>query len=209
MREFRTFAAWEDRTGYSWMPEVRTKAYPNSPRQAVLLRVCDAGIREKPVFHSGMVSGVPAANGRTGTATAANVRTSPGTNNADNIAKGTPAMARLPFKAAYGSGTAAGNRALRINCSGAGFTAVPCGDFSTTGANRSGDNGALKTHAKFAAGATIIAGSKNPPEISPGPRLGWKNDQTASFPGQARRPVLMSPAGLFLVQRTGFSVLPA
>lgn len=167
MREFRTFAAWEDRTGYSWMPEVRTKAYPNSPRQAVLLRVCDAGIREKPVFHSGMVSGVPAANGRTGTATAANVRTSPGTNNADNIAKGTPTMARLPFKAAYGSGTAAGNRALHINCSGAGFTAVPFGDFSTTGANRSGDNGVLKIHAKFTAGATIIAGSKTSRKYRP------------------------------------------
>ena len=77
-----------------------------------------------------------------------------------NITTGTLAMARLPFKVAYGSGTVAGNSALSINYSGAGFTSVPCvvASYSTTGSNWSGDNGALKIYAKSATGATIIVG---------------------------------------------------
>ncbi len=143
-----SFAAWEDSTGNNRrMLEVRTKAYQNSLDWAVLLRVCDAGTwGNYRVFHSGMVSGVPVANG--------------GTNNAGNITTGTLAMARLPFKVAYGSGTVAGNSALSINYSGAGFTSVPCvvASYSTTGSNWSGDNGALKIYAKSATGATIIVG---------------------------------------------------
>ena len=107
------------------MLEVRTKAYQNSLDWAVLLRVCDAGTwGNYRVFHSGMVSGVPVANGGTGATTAANARSNLGTNNAGNITTGTLAMARLPFKVAYGSGSVAGNSALSINYSGAGFTAI-------------------------------------------------------------------------------------
>ena len=127
----------------------------------MLLRVCDAGTwGNYRVFHSGMVSGVPVANGGTGATTAANARSNLGTNNAGNITTGTLAMARLPFKVAYGSGTVAGNSALSINYSGAGFTSVPCvvASYSTTGSNWSGDNGALKIYAKSATGATIIVG---------------------------------------------------
>ena len=103
---------------------------------------------------------MPVANGGTGATTAANARSNLGTNNAGNITTGTLAMARLPFKVAYGSGTVAGNSALSINYSGAGFTSVPCvvASYSTTGSNWSGDNGALKIYAKSATGATIIVG---------------------------------------------------
>ncbi len=157
-----SFAAWEDSTGNNRrMLEVRTKAYQNSLDWAVLLRVCDAGTwANYRVFHSGMPSGVPVANGGTGATTAANARSNLGTNNAGNITTGTLAMARLPFKVAYGSGSVAGNSALSINYSGAGFTAIPCVvvSYSTSSGNWSGNNGALKVHSKTTTGATIIVG---------------------------------------------------
>ena len=157
-----SFAAWEDSTGNNRrMLEVRTKAYQNSLDWAVLLRVCDAGTwANYRVFHSGMPSGVPVANGGTGATTAANARSNLGTNNAGNITTGTLAMARLPFKVAYGSGSVAGNSALSINYSGAGFTAIPCVvvSYSTSSGNWSGDNGAVKVHSKTTTGATIIVG---------------------------------------------------
>lgn len=157
-----SFAAWEDSAGNNRrMLEVRTKAYQNSLDWAVLLRVCDAGTwANYRVFHSGMPSGVPVANGGTGATTAANARSNLGTNNAGNITTGTLAMARLPFKVAYGSGSVAGNSALSINYSGAGFTAIPCVvvSYSTSSGNWSGDNGALKVHSKTTTGATIIVG---------------------------------------------------
>lgn len=157
-----SLAAWEDAAGNNRrMLEVRTKAYQNSLDWAVLLRVCDAGTwANYRVFHSGMPSGVPVANGGTGATTAANARSNLGTNNAGNITTGTLAMARLPFKVAYGSGSVAGNSALSINYSGAGFTAIPCVvvSYSTSSGNWSGDNGALKVHSKTTTGATIIVG---------------------------------------------------
>lgn len=157
-----SFAAWEDSTGNNRrMLEVRTKAYQNSLDWAIVLRVCEAGVwNNYRVFHSGMVSGVPVANGGTGATTAANARSNLGTNNAGNITTGTLAMARLPFKVAYGSGSVAGNSALSINYSGAGFTAIPCVvvSYSTSSGNWSGDNGALKVHSKTTTGATIIVG---------------------------------------------------
>ena len=157
-----SFAAWEDGTGNNRrMLEVRTKAYQNSLDWAVLLRVCDAGTwANYRVFHSGMPSGVPVANGGTGATTAANARSNLGTNNAGNITTGTLAMARLPFKVAYGSGSVSGNSALSISYSGAGFTSIPCVvvSYSTSSGNWSGDNGALKVHSKTTTGATIIVG---------------------------------------------------
>ena len=157
-----SFASWEDSTGNNRrMLEVRTKSYAASLDNAVMLRVADAGVWSNyRVFHAGMPSGVPIANGGTGATTAANARSTLGANNASNINAGTLAMARLPFKVAYGSGNVAGNSALTINYSSAGFTSVPhvVVSYSTTGSNWSGDNGALKIYNKTATGATIIVG---------------------------------------------------
>lgn len=157
-----SFAAWEDSTGNNRrMLEVRTKAYQNSLDWAVLLRVCDAGTwGNYRVFHSGMVSGVPVANGGTGATTAANARANLGANNAGNLTTGTLPAARLPFKFAYGSGSISGSSNMSVNYSSAGFTAVPyvfaC--YSTTSGNWSGDNGAIKISAKSTTGCSIIVG---------------------------------------------------
>ena len=157
-----SFASWEDSTGNNRrMLEVRTKGYESSLDNAVMLRVADAGVWSNyRIFHAGMPSGVPVANGGTGATTAAAARNNLGANNASNINAGTLAMARLPFKVAYGSGSVAGNSALSINYSSAGFTSVPCVivTYSTTGSNWSGDNGALKVYGKTTTGATIIVG---------------------------------------------------
>ena len=157
-----SFAAWEDSTGNNRrMLEVRTRAYQNSLDWAVLLRVCDAGTwGNYRVFHSGMVSGVPVANGGTGATTAANARANLGANNAGNLTTGTLPAARLPFKFAYGSGSISGSTNLTVNYSSAGFTSVPyvfaC--YSTTSGNWSGDNGAIKISAKTTTGCSIIVG---------------------------------------------------
>lgn len=157
-----SIAAWEDSTGNNRrMLEVRTKAYQNSLDWAVLLRVCDAGTwGNYRVFHSGMVSGVPVANGGTGATTAANARANLGANNAGNLTTGTLPAARLPFKFAYGSGSISGSTNLTVNYSSAGFTSVPyvfaC--YSTTSGNWSGDNGAIKISSKTTTGCSIIVG---------------------------------------------------
>jgi hypothetical protein len=143
------------------MLEVRTKKYESSLDNAVMLRVADAGVWSNyRIFHAGMPTGVPIANGGTGATTAANARANLGANNAGNLTTGTLPMARLPFKVAYGSGNVSGSSALSINYSSAGFTSVPCvvASYSTTGSNWSGDNGALKIYAKTTTGATIIVG---------------------------------------------------
>ena len=157
-----SFAAWEDSTGNNRrMLEVRTKAYQNSLDWAIVLRVCEAGVwNNYRVFHSGMVSGVPVANGGTGATTAANARANLGANNASNLTTGTLPAARLPFKFAYGSGSISGSTNLTVNYSSAGFTSVPyvfaC--YSTTSGNWSGDNGAIKISAKTTTGCSIIVG---------------------------------------------------
>ena len=157
-----SFAAWEDSTGNNRrMLEVRTKAYESSLDNAVMVRVCDAGTwGNYRVFHEGMATAVPIANGGTGATSASNARSNLGANNASNLTKGTIPAARLPFKVAYGSGNVSGNSALAIDYSSAGFTSAPCVvvTYSTTGSNWSGDNGALKVHSKTKNGATIIVG---------------------------------------------------
>ena len=157
-----SLAAWEDAAGDNRrMLEIRTKALQASLDWAIVLRVCEAGVwNNYRVFHSGMVSGVPVANGGTGATTAANARANLGANNASNLTTGTLPAARLPFKFAYGSGSISGSTNLTVNYSSAGFTSVPyvfaC--YSTTSGNWSGDNGALKVHSKTTTGATIIVG---------------------------------------------------
>ena len=157
-----SFAAWEDSTGNNRrMLEVRTKAYESSLDNAVMVRVCDAGTwGNYRVFHEGMTTAVPIANGGTGATSASNARSNLGANNASNLTKGTIPAARLPFKVAYGSGNVSGNSALAIDYSSAGFSSAPCVvvTYSTTGSNWSGDNGALKVHSKTKNGATIIVG---------------------------------------------------
>ena len=157
-----SFAAWEDSTGNNRrMLEVRTKAYQNSLDWAIVLRVCEAGVwNNYRVFHSGMPSGVPVANGGTGAANAADARKNLGANNAGNLTTGTLPSARLPFKFAYGSTTINGSSAAYVDYSAAGFTSVPVVliTYATTSGNWSGDNGAIKVYNKTTTSCQVIAG---------------------------------------------------
>ena len=157
-----SFAAWEDSTGNNRrMLEVRTKAYQNSLDWAIVLRVCEAGVwNNYRVFHSGMPSGVPVANGGTGAANAADARKNLGANNAGNLTTGTLPSARLPFKFAYGSTTINGSSAAYVDYSAAGFTSVPVVliTYATTSGNWSGDNGAIKVYNKTTTSCQVIVG---------------------------------------------------
>lgn len=157
-----SFASWNDGTGNNRrMLEVRNSAYESGIDNAVMVRTCDNGTwGNYRVFHAGMTTGVPIANGGTGATTAANARSNLGCNNAGNLTSGTIAAARLPFKLAYGSANCNGTTAAAIDYSAAGFTAVPyvIASYSTTSANWTGDNGALKIHSKTANGCSIIVG---------------------------------------------------
>ena len=157
-----SFAAWEDNAGSNRrMLEVRTAAYAPSMDNAVLLRTAVNNTwSSHRVFHAGMATPVPVANGGTGAANAATARSNLGVNNAANLTTGTLPKARLPFKIAYGSGNVNGSSALAIDYSSAGFTSVPyvVASYSTTGSNWSGDNGALKIYNKTTSGASVIVG---------------------------------------------------
>ena len=92
-----SLAAWEDAAGDNRrMLEIRTKALQASLDWALVLRACEAGVwNNYRVFHSGMPSGVPVANGGTGAANAADARKNLGANNAGNLTTGTLPAARL------------------------------------------------------------------------------------------------------------------
>lgn len=143
------------------MLEVRNSSYESNIDNAVMVRTCDNGTwGNYRVFHAGMATGVPVANGGTGATTAASARSNLGCNNASNLTSGTVPAARLPFKVAYGSANINGSTAASINYSSAGFTSVPkvIVTYSTTSTNWSGDNGAIKVYSKTTTGASIIVG---------------------------------------------------
>ncbi len=141
-----SFAAWEDSTGNNRrMLEVRTKAYAASLDNAVMVRVCDGGTwGNYRVFHAGMPTGVPIANGGTGATTAANARSNLGANNAANLTTGTLPAARLPFKIQYGSTTVTGVAWTTVSLT-AGFTATPTIIVSYAGNPSSSGIAVLKT----------------------------------------------------------------
>lgn len=157
-----SFAAWEDSAGANRrMLEVRTKSYETSLDNAVMLRVAENSVWSNyRVFHAGMATPVPIANGGTGATTAANARSNLGANNAANLTTGTLPAARLPFKYAYGSTTINGSSGTYVNYSSAGFTSTPVVlvTYSTTASNWSGDNGAIKVHNKTTVGCYIVVG---------------------------------------------------
>ena len=141
-----SFAAWEDSTGNNRrMLEVRTKACQSSLDNAVMLRVCDAGTwGNYRIFHAGMPTGVPIANGGTGATTAANARSNLGANNAANLTTGTLPAARLPFKIQYGQTSVTGVSWTTVSLT-AGFTATPTIVVSYAGNPSSSGIAVLKT----------------------------------------------------------------
>ena len=86
-----SFSSWEDSSGNNRrMLEVRNKAYQSDLNNAVLLRVCNDGTwASYRLFHAGMETPVPIANGGTGASSAANARANIGANNASNLTIGT------------------------------------------------------------------------------------------------------------------------
>lgn len=157
-----SFSSWEDFSGNNRrMLEVRTKKYASALDNAVLLRTCDNGQwAQHRVFHAGMETPVPVVSGGTGANNASSARAALGANNAGNLNVGTLPVERLPFKYAYGTATINGVSSVYVSYSNAGFTQIPVivATYSTTGANWSGDNGAIKVHDKTIYGCGMIVG---------------------------------------------------
>ena len=157
-----SFASWEDTTGNNRrMLEVRTKKYTAPLDNALMLRACDNGQwTQHRVFHAGMETPVPIANGGTGSNNALSARAALGANNAGNLNVGTLPAGRLPFKYAYGTTVINGTNSTVISYAYAGFTAIPVVlvTYATTGANWAGDNGAIRVYAKTASGCSIVVG---------------------------------------------------
>lgn len=157
-----SFSSWQDSSGSNRrMLEVRNAGYQASLDNALVLRdVVNGSYYSYRIFHAGMATPVPVANGGTGAASAAAARSTLGTNNASNLTTGTLPAARLPFKLAYGTATINGSTATSISYSSAGFTSVPhvIVTYSTTGTNWSGDNGAIKVYNKTTTSANIVVG---------------------------------------------------
>lgn len=157
-----SFSAWEDSSGTDRrMLEVRTKDYESNMDNAVLLRCAESGTwYNYRLFHSGMASPVPIANGGTGANNAVTARYYLGANDASNLNAGTIPAARLPFKIAYGSVSVNSSTSAYLDYSSAGFTAVPYVliNYSTANANWTGTAGAIKVHSKTTSGAYATVG---------------------------------------------------
>ena len=157
-----SFASWEDSSGTNRrMLEIRTKKYEASLDNAVLLRAAEEGTWSTfRVFHSGMASPVPVANGGTGASDAYNARINLGCNNANNLTTGTVAMNRMPFKVYYGTVSISSSISVYVDYSGAGFTGYPyvLATYSTYYANWTGDGGAIKVYSKTMQGCYITIG---------------------------------------------------
>jgi hypothetical protein len=155
-----SFASWEDRTGNNRrILEVSTKAYASALDNAVLLITPENGNwNQYRVFHAGMESCVPIANGGTGATTAADARTNLGTNNASNLTTGTVNAARLPFKVQYGQTTITGVSWTTVSLSG--FTSTPTVIVSYAGNPSSSGISVLKTGNESASSFQVcMAGS--------------------------------------------------
>ena len=86
-----SFSSWQDSSGNNRrMLEVRNAAYEAGRDNALVLRdVVDGSYSTYRVFHAGMATPVPIANGGTGASSAANARANIGANNASNRTTGT------------------------------------------------------------------------------------------------------------------------
>lgn len=105
---------------------LNTPAYKTGLDNALYLRTNEDGSAiSYRVFHAGMASGIPVANGGTGAKTAAAARENLGTNDAGNITAGTLGMARLPFKVAHGQTTITGAQWQTVTFESGLFTAAP------------------------------------------------------------------------------------
>ena len=83
--------SWQDSSGNNRrMLEVRNAAYESGRDNALVLRdVVDGSYSTYRVFHAGMATPGPIANGGTGASSAANARANIGANNASNLTTGT------------------------------------------------------------------------------------------------------------------------